>query len=236
MSIWLFADLILLALVAVLGYLSMKKGFLKSSFGGVSRFIALILVFSLHASFAAYLSHSVIGDTVRSKILTNIEASLLANPDINSAESENDAAEKAVDGMKLSGFLSEWIKNAVKAQKDNYENFRQNLAESITDIIFPFAMQIISVLLLYALIRLCLWGSFFALKMVTEIPMFGMADRLLGALTGGFNALLIIYIIASLIMLFTPPDSVNSVEMGINSTYIFKYFYNNNMINLLFFK
>lgn len=236
MSIWLAADLGLLLLTGILGYFSMKRGFLKSFYNGISSFAALILVFSFHAPFQAYLEQSAVGDTVKDKIRINVETSLYANPKINSNNPDDSAAQEVIESLKLPDFITSWLTDTLKNKQESYNDFKYSLTESVTDIIFPLAMQILSIVFLYLIIRICLWIFFCVLKLIIEIPVFGTIDRLLGAVIGGVNALLIIYIISALIMLLTPVKSVPDVESGINSTFIFKYFYYNNLLTNLFFK
>ena len=236
MSIWIVADLLLLLLIGGLGYLSMKRGFIKSSYNGLSSFVALVLVFSFHAPFQGYLEHSSVGDTVKEKIRMNVEQSLYSNSDIEATETDDGAAQRVIEDLKLPDFITVWLTDMVKNQKESYSNFKSNLTESVTDIIFPLVMQILSVIFLYLIIRICLWIFFCILKLIVEIPLFGTIDRLLGAVIGGVNALLIIYIVSALVILLTPVEAVPSVEAGINSTFIFKFFYYNNLLTNLFFK
>ncbi len=234
MKLWILADIALLALVALLGNKSFKKGFLKSSYAGISSFAALILVFTLHIPFQGYVENSVIGDTVREKIRISVENSVYAGGNVK-AENDADTAKEAIDGLKLPEFMTGWIKNAIDTQKQNVDLFKDNLIGSLTDMIFPFVMQILSVLLLYLVIRIGMWLIFSAFRLIFEIPILGMADKLLGAVVGGVNALLIIYIASALLMLLTPVNSMEALEKGINSTYLYKYFYYNNIITNLFF-
>lgn len=231
---WFAADLALLLLIAVLGYFSMKKGFLKSSYGGISGFAALILVFSFHAPFQAYLENSYIGETVRDKIRLSVSNAVSENPETD-MQDDDDSTTHIIDSLMLPEFMSSWISDTLKNQKNSFADFKTDLTDGITDIIFPIVMQTLSALFLYLIVRIGLWILFCILKLVIEIPLFGKADRLLGALTGGINALLIIYIAAALVMLLVPSNSTQNVEAGINSTFLFKYFYYNNLITNLFF-
>lgn len=225
MTIWVLADIAVLAFVAFMCTHSMKRGFLKSSYSGVASLLTIALVFCLHTSFEGYIENSVIGDTVRDKIRISVQASLYAG-NAENAESTAEAAEK----IKLPGFLEDLVADAVNAQKQNVGEIKENVTESITEIIFPFVMKILSVALLYILIRLTLKLIFIALKLIFEIPILGMADKLLGAALGGINALLIIYFFSALLMLLTPVDLTNTLESGINSGFLYKYFYYNNII------
>lgn len=230
MSIWILADLILVAFTAFMCCRSMKKGFLKSSYAGAASFAAIVLVFTMHTPFEGYIENSAIGDTVREKIRVSVETSLYAN-DATGEES----VEAATGKMNLPSFMFDWIDNAIKTQKQSLNEVKQNMADSITEMIFPYVMQILSVVLLYILIRLMIWLIFVVLRLIFEIPILGKADKLLGALLGGINAVLIIYGVSALLMLLTPLASADALEMGINSTYLYKYFYYNNIITTMLF-
>lgn len=232
MSVWLLADVLVLAVIAFFCSKSMKKGFLKSSYSGVASFAALVLVFSFHAPFEGYIEHSFIGDTVREKIRLSVESSI--SVDTGGAEASASEAKETVREMKLPNVISDWIENAIESQKQTLGAVKEDITEGVTGMIFPYVMQIISVILLYVLIRLLMWIVFMMLKMIFEIPILGNADKLLGAAVGGINALLIIYILSAALMLFTPLAYTQALENGINSTYLYKYFYYNNLITTIF--
>jgi hypothetical protein len=59
-------------------------------------------------------------------------------------------------------------------------------------------------------------------------------DKFAGLIMGVGNALLIIYISSGLVMLFTPLGKMQSVDNFIQSTYILRYFYENNYLLNLF--
>ncbi len=231
---WLIADLGLILLIAVFGRLSMKKGFLKSSYSGVSGFVALVLVFNLHAPFQVYLEHSYVGDTVREKIRMNVAKSISESEEKDSADSD-DETQEIIEGLMLPKFMTSWISDTIQTQKESYSSLKADLTDGITDMVFPMVMQILSALFLYLIIRIGLWIFFCILKLFAELPLLGALDRALGAAIGGINAVLIIYIAAALLMLLTPAEQAPSLEAGINSTFIFKYFYYNNLLTNIFF-
>lgn len=235
MTVWLAADLILIAVVAGFVYFSMKKGLVKSSFGGIANLVVIALVFSFHVPFQGYIENSVIGDTVREKIRTKIETSVYSNPDINNTEDKAESVDKLTEGLKLPKFMGTWISESLKTKNESIDSIKNNLIDSVTDMTFPIAMQFISIIFLYIILRLALLVIFLALKMIVEVPVIGTFDKLLGAAAGGINAIFVIYIAAAAIMLFTPAKSMSSLEAGINSTFIFKYFYYNNLLTNLFF-
>jgi len=137
MFIWLLADIAILVLVGIMGHKSMKKGFLKSSYKGVSSFVAIILVFSFHVPFQGYLEHSFVGDNVRAKIYTNVQKSV--EKEARKGEYE---AESAIEGMDMPEFLKNWVGTAIKTQQDGYEDFKENLTELITNALFPIIMPL----------------------------------------------------------------------------------------------
>ncbi len=232
MSIWLLADLVVVLVIGGLAFYSMKRGLLKSSFKGVSSFVALLIVFSFHTPFQGYIENSFVGDTIRDKVERSVETSMAANPELTNDEENVD---KLIDEMNLPAFFSTWFKDIAKKQTGNIENIKKDLCQSITELIFPVVMQIISVILLYVLVRLSLWIILSLLRLVVEIPVFGAVDKSLGFLVGAVNGLLILYIVSALLMLFTPTEHMRALENGIEFTYIYKYFYQNNILTGLFF-
>ena len=234
MSVWILADILIISVIAFLGYMSMKRGFLKSSYGGIASFAALLLVFSFHTPFQNYLENSFIGDTVKEKIKLSVETSLYANPDIDTTSPDKGTAEQVIESLNMPDFMTDWLYDSLNNQQDNYNGLKENLIDGVTGLIYPIVMQILSVFLLYLIIRIILWGIFLALRLIVEFPVFGAIDKILGIVVGAVNALLIIYVASALIMLLIPVNSPG-IESDINSTFIFKYFYYNNLLTNLFF-
>lgn len=226
---WFFADLLLVLLISFLGYRSMKKGFLKSSYRGVSSLISLVLVMAIGAPFQGMLEQSSLGDFFYAEISEKVQSS--AN-----LENTNDTtAVDVIEGLQLPHFITDYLKTSVEKQEESFNHFKDNLLNGITNMLFSLAMQIISVILLFILIKIALTIIFFIMKQFVKNPIFSVIDKGLGAVIGGINALLIIFIVCALMIVFVPADSVQNIEAGVNTTLLFKYFYYNNLIiNLLF--
>ena len=228
MNLWIIADIAILAVIAVWGYISMKKGFINSSFRGLSSFISLILVLSFHIPFQGYLEQSVIGDTVREKIELKVEKAIQGE---TTEEKADNTAADVVEKMELPEFMSGWLTQAF--ENDKRSELKESITESLADFIFPLVMQIISVIVLYFLIKFLLYIVLLILKNIVKIPILRTVDKALGMLMGGINAILTVYAAAAIIMLLIPSES--GAVADINNTFLFKYFYYNNLIINLFF-
>lgn len=226
MTVWVLADIAIIITIIVSVYMSMKKGLVKASYNGLARIIAIILVFSFHASFQGYIEESFIGDTVRQNVRGYVQKAVNDNPQINEKEEKAESVKKAIEEMMLPDF----IKKMIISESDGIENLKSGLADGIAGAVFPLIMKIIAIFLLYILVRVGLWILFSILKLIIEIPVLGAFDKGLGVLVGGINALLVIYIISAVLILFVPSDN----QEWINSTILFKYFYNNNFLANLF--
>lgn len=209
MTYSVIADIIAAALIIVAFAAGVRKGLVKSVWRAAAWLITAVLTFILVQPAADFLSGSQaavkINDTVYNEVLQKLPAY------------EEGDKETAIPEFLLGGLDIESIKsNAVPAAAEE-------LARSITQVI----IKIIAGIALFIILRILLAVLFKILDAASKLPVINSANKLLGGLLGIINILFVIYIACALISLFAANESVMSV---INSSYIVKYFYNNNIL------
>ena len=126
---------------------------------------------------------------------------------------------KELPGFLTKGVDTETIKNGGEAAAAAIDS----LSRTITLLL----IKIIACIALFIVLRIVLTILIKTLDLIAKLPVIHGANKLLGGLLGIISMLFVIYLICTLISLFAADDKVMGV---INSTYLVKYFYNNNFI------
>ncbi len=224
----MIADLILILLIFLFAFIGMKKGFMQSILSSVSFFVILIVTFLFTKKFALFLD-----GTFFSNFALN-QTNNIVEKITSFFVSEIPTEEQII--TSLSNSLPDIL---VKPLADAIMSFLQTSPTSsietfLTPIIYSFIMNIISffVLLIVLTVLLFIVKQFF--KGITSLPIIKQIDRLLGFILGGVLTLLCVLIFFLILSLFSSFSWTTSIIEYINSGYIAKYLYNNNiLLNIL---
>ncbi len=185
-----------------------KKGLVKSIldlFKGIAAFVAAFLYYKPVAEYIIKLG---IADKFIKTVQTNIADKLLSS----SAETVKD--------------LPSW---AEKLLTDGIENSAVTLTESVSNL----AINVIAAILIYVAVRVLFMIFNFLFEKI-RIFKIGELNAFGGACFGFLNAAILIYIAMLVLFVFAFSDAGGLNEV-IQSTYIAKIFYNNNLISNLIF-
>lgn len=224
-------DIILIAVIAFFIILSAKKGFLSASKNIISLVLTAVLFFSFQSAVLDFLKDSPLGDNIRTSVSQNITKTYEAEQLPEDADTtDTDQALAICKALSLPKFLSDSIETTLTEMSE----IKNNVLEVITDTITLLILRLISLLILFAAVKIFVFLALKILESLFELPGLKAINRLLGAVLGILNALLAVYIICGLISLLVPTNNLEAVQDAVNSTYILKYFYDNNLLLSLF--
>ncbi len=215
----LVIDIISVILIVVSFVRGSMKGFIKSVWRLAAWVITAVLTFSLLTP--AY------------KFALNLPVSEKLNTQVHQYLDErltNGNEQEAVMITGLPEFLGESIdlSQLTSEAAQNFDNAVSDFAKNITNIIIKIAVFI----LLFLIIRILLWLVLNVLNVASKLPVIKGANKLLGGIAGVLGTMFIIYLVCAFISFFASNAGVIEV---INSSYIVKYFYNNNILLQLAF-
>ena len=215
----LVIDIISVILIVVSFVRGSMKGFIKSVWRLAAWVITAVLTFSLLTP--AY------------EFALNLPASEKLNAQVHQYLDErltNGNEQEAVMITGLPEFLGESIDlgQLTSEAAQNFDNAVSDFAKNITNIIIKIAVFI----LLFLIIRILLWLVFNVLNVASKLPVIKGANKLLGGIAGVLGTMFVIYLVCAFISFFASNAGVIEV---INSSYIVKYFYNNNILLQLAF-
>lgn len=215
----LVIDIISVILIVVSFVRGSMKGFIKSVWRLAAWVITAVLTFSLLTP--AY------------EFALNLPAREKLNAQVHQYLDErltNGNEQEAVMITGLPEFLGESIDlgQLTSEAAQNFDNAVSDFAKNITNIIIKIAVFI----LLFLIIRILLWLVFNVLNVASKLPVIKGANKLLGGIAGVLGTMFVIYLVCAFISFFASNAGVIEV---INSSYIVKYFYNNNILLQLAF-
>ncbi len=201
-------DLALLAIIAVAVLIAKKKGFVKASYTIVSMIVSIILILILQAPFTSYLKGSALGKNIESKVHTQVE---------NTA---GDSVGEIADKMGLPSFVADAIPQDTKDQA----------IDAVTDTITEAVIKVLAFIILFILIRIAVHFILNSINCLMKLPVLSTINKWLAIPIGLINGVLAVYIICALIILLSPSEAMSNIGNIANESFIFKFFYNNNLL------
>lgn len=224
-------DAILILMVFFCIIYSAKKGFIKASKNIITLILTVTLLASMQGIMLTALQNSPLGDNIKKMVSENLtktyqKEQLPENTDTTDTQQSLEICET----LPLPDFLKESIEESIIEMSE----VKNNVMEVITDSITMLIMRIIAMLMLFVLVKLFVFLVIRILDSLFGLPGLRAVNRSLGAVIGIANAMLAVYIICGLVSLFTPMQNLAAVDSAVESTWILKYFYNNNLLLSLF--
>ena len=221
MDLWIIFDIVVALIFIIIVCNSIKKGFIKASYSILSIILTIVLMMTFQNTICEYIRTSPVGKSIEEKVLTIVSDSVNITPE-NSLENEI--------------ALPQFIKNFTKDYDDKILSVKDDIINDTAKTLTISIISVLSLIILYILIRLILFLLLKVLNIVFSLPVLNSVNKLGGALIGVVNSLFLVYILCTLLFLFTPSKHTQTVNTAISNTYITHYFYDNNLLLKLFLK
>lgn len=207
-------DVIIVAIIALNVYLCYRKGLVNLAVG----LIAVVAAIILSVIFYKPITNVIVEKTEFDEMLENT---------IVETFTPEGTAEGQVRYVGILSFLETEIGNAVnETQNDVMYETAGAMSEKVINLIVFIGI--------FTAVRVALFALTFVADAITSLPILKQLDDVGGILYGLVKALLIIYVIlaiASVVVSFTTSTAITDI---IESSYITKFFYNNNiLLNIL---
>ena len=209
-------DRIIVAIIALNIYICYKKGLVKLAVGLIAVVVAIILAIVLYKP----VSNLIIKNTEVDKKIENL---IIEN---FSANTEDGGETKYVG---LIDYLEKYANDAVtKTQNEIVYETAGTMAVKITNIIVLLAIFIIARAVLVLLT--------FVSDAITSLPLIKQCNEVGGIVYGIIKALLIVYILLAMVFLIILISGNSTISNLVSTSYITKFFYNNNILLNIIFK
>ncbi len=208
-------DIIIVAIFALNIFVCYKKGLVKLAVGLIAVLVAIILSVILYKP----VSNLIIKNTGIDKKIENI---IIENFSADTTDSGETKYVGVID------YLEKYAKDtANKTQNEIVYETAGTMAVKITNIVVLLAIFII--------IRAILLLLTFISDIITSLPLIKQFNEVGGVVYGIIKGLLIVYVILAIVFLVIMISGKGTLSEIISSSYITKFFYNNNiLLNMIF--
>lgn len=208
-------DLVVLGIILLNIFICYQKGLVKLAVGLVAVLVSIILALLLYKP----VSNLIIEKT---EIDNKIENAIIEN---FTAKEDNEAE---VDDSGFMKYIEQYVDDTVNKTKN----------EIVTEAAGTIAVKVINIgviILIFVVARLILILLTFITDLITELPIIKQFNDVGGVLYGIVKALLIIYVILAIAFFIVYVTGNTTISEAISSSYITKFFYNNNiLLNIIF--
>ena len=208
-------DIIIVAIFALNIFVCYKKGLVKLAVGLIAVLVDIILSVILYKP----VSNLIIKNTGIDKKIENI---IIENFSADTTDSGETKYVGVID------YLEKYAKDtANKTQNEIVYETAGTMAVKITNIVVLLAIFII--------IRAILLLLTFISDIITSLPLIKQFNEVGGVVYGIIKGLLIVYVILAIVFLVIMISGKGTLSEIISSSYITKFFYNNNiLLNMIF--
>ena len=208
-------DVIIVAIIALNVYLCYKKGLVNLAVG----LIAVVAAIILSVLFYKPVTNLIVENTQFDETLGNTIIELLVPEGVDPSQ------------VKFVGVLSYFqteVENAVNGTENNVVyNTAGVMAQKIIGLIVFIGI--------FTVVRVALFALTFVADAITSLPILKQLDDVGGILYGLIKALLIIYLVLAIVSLIVSFTANTAISDAIASSFVTKFFYNNNiLLNLVF--
>lgn len=223
-----YSDLIILGIILVFGIIGLFNGFIYSIFRLASFFISVIISVKFYPVVADIMMKTALAENIKGSILKN----LLQQKNVLTIEADAQVKKAAADTVINRLPLPDFLKKTLEDQIPDASKLLDinQIMDSISSQLTLIVISVISLIMLYILVRIGLIFLRFILQGIAKLPIFKQMDKIGGFALGALEGLLTIYIICALLMLFNASPQFRQVFESIDNSVFAKFFYQNNFI------
>ena len=223
-------DVIAILVIAISTFIGYKRGLIKTVISLFSFAIAMAVALALYKQVAIILTEKTsIDDWVIERIENSSGDNEIEETVIGSKVYVNDIVTEEDDGS----FLDE-LPNII-AQNIDLEEVKSNIKHEIAIKVSELAMKIISLIMIYLLIKVTLIVAGFLLDGVMKLPVLKQANEILGMIFGASLGFIELYIVFAIFTFISSITDISFIVDAIKGSMIASILFNNNFILKLLF-
>ncbi|MBR5156455.1 MAG: CvpA family protein [Clostridia bacterium] len=206
------ADIVLIAIIAVFVIAGSVRGLVKTLFGLGSIVLSIILSLTLYPMVSDVLAQSKVGAIVQDSV-----SSLL------SQEKQITESTELTETTENESSLPDFVQNTIDTAT---QQTTQALSATVTDA----ALNIISMLIVFVLVKILLWIIAKLLDLATKLPVIHGCNKLLGGVLGCVSGVLIVYLLLGLLTFTTLLNTTSDFGRTVQNSLILSQMYENNIL------
>ena len=208
----IIVDIVIIAILALSIIMGYKKGLINVIFNIFAFLLAIIITLVLYKP----VSNIIIENT---DIQAKIETAIIENT--KGEENKKEEEEKTENGIQ------KYIENTMQNAE---EDAKSKAIEVVAKDVSTKCIEIITALILFVITRIILIVLKFLTETLANLPIVKQCNEIGGLLYGVIKGILIIYVILTIMFFIISLKPEGMTENLIETSYITKFLYNNNII------
>jgi len=220
------ADIIIIAIIGLAGFLGYKNGFIKTGFGFFSFFVALAITVMFYQPVMDIMKEYTGFETWLTEYLYHLDLT-----------EEKETTKEDSDDLELSETGESYISNLPTTLVDviGLEEIKTNAKNVIIQKIVNFVEKLVAIVIVYSVARIALAIIIMLLDLVAKIPLLKKFNEVFGFVIGIVLGFVRVYAIFMVVTLLNSFPAANGIIAMINESFIASSLYNNNiLIKILF--
>ena len=206
-------DVVIIAILLLSLFIGYKRGLINVIFNLCAFILAIVITWILYAPVTnLVINNTGLDESIKSVVIKN------GVTEENSKETENDNA-----------FVEKYVSRSVK-------NAKNNMVKSSADVIAEKTVAIIVAIGLFIVVRIALILLKFVINGIANLPIIKQFNEVGGLLYGAISGIFVIYLLLAICFLLMSVNNIEAVTNTINSSFVTKFLYNNNIILNIIFK
>ena len=226
-------DFVVIGLIAVFAVVGLFKGFIMSIYKLVAFVVCIFASIKFSPVLAEIISKTSIYDWIKNTIVRNLP--LIGKEAFASSETVSGAsgAEALLGTLPLPGFFRKSLLGKLPSASELINT--EGIVNAIGDELTKMVVSVLSLIVLYIVLRVILAFMGLLLKGISELPVFKQVNKLGGLILGALQGFLTIYILCAVLMLFNANPRFEPIFNDLGTSLFAREFYENNfIINWLF--
>jgi len=223
------SDCVIAGIIIVFAVIGLKKGIIMSVFKLVSFFISIYVSVRFSPIIAGILEKTPFYTRLKDSI---VNALLLSGKEASATSAVPVTGKAGAEAMINTLMLPEFFKKLMADKMPGPAELidTQSIAGAVGDEIAKLLISVISLIVMFIIVRIALGFAGIILKGVTKLPLLKQGDKLGGLIFGAMQGFLAVYILCAVLLLFNASPRFEAIFKDINESLFAGYFYENNMI------
>lgn len=224
-------DIIIVLIIALCVFVGYKRGLINVAVDILGFFIALIMAFVLYSP----ISNFVINNTEIKPTIQNAINDTVASYIIGEKEETEDVEKAQEESNNSSQVINDYIAGFIEKEKQKIETTEIEIIDNVSENLAINIIKIAVGIIVFLIVKIGLLFVKKLAKVIAKLPIIKQFDKAGGVLYGILQGLEIIYIVLALISFIAPTMQDSLILEAINSSYIGKMMYDNNLILKIIF-
>lgn len=194
----------------------------------ISYFVSVFLALKFYPLVASVLMKTSLYTGIKGSILKSL---MKQGPELaakGDSQAKQAAADAIINHLPLPGFLKDTVARNIPSPSKLLGI--SQIMDAISGEIAKLVISLVSLVLLYLIIRVALIFARVILEGVAKLPLFRQINNLGGLGLGAVEGLLTLYIVLAVLTLFNAAAAFRPVFDAIDQSLVAKYFYEHNFI------